>query len=101
MDREEYLACARIRAERCPLFASVPINADSAPECLPVSGVPYGTERGAVEMDRREHFAHNLRGPASRHAPFSADQVDTDANAEAAEQEDEDAAVGPSDAFTA
>ena len=88
------MACARIRAERCPLFGSVPINADSAPECLPLSSVPYATERGAVEMDHLEHFAPNLSGPASRHAPFSADQVNDDAKAEAAEQENEDASVG-------
>ena len=87
VDREEYLACARIRAERCPLFANVPINADLAQECLPASGVAYGTERGAVEMEHLEHFAPNLSGPASRHAPFSADQDDEAASEEEDEQE--------------
>ena len=74
VDREEYLECARIRSERCPLFAEVPISAGTAQEHLPEVGVPYGTERGAVEMDTLEYFAPNLSGPATRDTPFSGDQ---------------------------
>ena len=77
------------------------INADSALECLPISSVPCGTERGDMEMDHLEHFAPNLSGPASRHASFSADLVDDNASGEAAEQEDEDASVGAPDGFIA
>ena len=87
VDREEYLECARIRSERCPLFAAVPISTDAAQEHLPTVGVPYGTERGAVEMDSLEYFAPNLSGPATRDTPFSGDQEEQDS---ASEEEGED-----------
>ena len=45
------------------------ISAGAAQERLPAVGVPYGTERGAVEMECLEHFAPNLSGPASDQAP--------------------------------
>ena len=40
IDRREYLECARIRSERCPLFADIPISDDAAQEHLPEAAVP-------------------------------------------------------------
>ena len=42
IDRQEYLECARIRAERCPLFAEHTINAAEADNRLPEHGAPPG-----------------------------------------------------------
>ena len=82
VDRQEYLECARIRKERCPLFADTPINVIEAERRLPQSGVPYGIVRGAVEMDSLQYFEPNLSGPATRGTPFRADQEQDDADDE-------------------
>ena len=80
IDRQEYLECARIRAERCPLFAQHTINAAEASKRLPENGVPPGILRGAVEMETLEYFAPNLSGPATNQSPFSADNDEDNAN---------------------
>ena len=90
VDQKEYLERATLRSERCPLFADVPINTDAAQERLPETGVPYGIQRGAVEMDSLEYFAPNLSGPATHDTPFSGDKEDED-SANEEEREDEDA----------
>ena len=51
VDRQEYLECAQIRKECCPLFAEKPINVADAGQRLPVTGVPHGIEQGAVQME--------------------------------------------------
>ena len=74
IDRQEYLECARIRAERCPLFAEHNINIAEADSRLPENGIPPGIMRGAVEMETLQYFAPNLSGPATSETPFSADK---------------------------
>ena len=39
INRQEYLECARIRAERCPLFAEHTVNVAEAANRLPEDGV--------------------------------------------------------------
>ena len=80
IDRQEYLECAQIQKERCPLFADTPINASAAAERLPATGVPHGTEQGAMEMESIEHFHPTLSGPATTGIPFCAqdDQEEAD-----------------------
>ena len=46
--RQEYLECARIRAERCPLYAEQNINIAEADNTLPENGIPPGIMPGAV-----------------------------------------------------
>ena len=89
IDREQYMTCARLRRERCPLFAEIPVNEGAATERLPERDVPYGIDRGAVEMESLKHFAPNLSGPATRSTPFAGDD---DEDSAAPESEDEDAA---------
>ena len=92
VNRAQYLECARLRAERCPLFASVVIDEAKAEAHLPEEGVTAGVMQGAVEMQSIEHFAPNLSGPASRQAPFSkTDEADLEAEAQTEEQLKEDA----------
>ena len=77
VNRAEYLECARLRAKRCPLFAAVHISEEVAAAHLPEEGVPNGIERGSIEMATLEHFAPNLRGPATRGQPFRREEEDT------------------------
>ena len=69
VNRRQYLECARIRAERCPLFADKHINVGEAEKRLPESGVPSGIVRGAVEMDTLQYFEPKLSGPATHGTP--------------------------------
>ena len=66
IERQKYLECARIRSERCPLFAEHMINVAEADNRLPERGVPPGILRGAVEMETLQHFKPNLSGPGER-----------------------------------
>ena len=88
IDRQEYLECATIRAERCPLFAQHTVNVGEADRRLPENGVPPGIMRGAVEMETLQYFAPNLSGPATHQTPFSADN-DEDKADDAEDQLDE------------
>ena len=72
VDRQEYLECAEIRKQRCPLFAGTPINVAETDQRLPVSGVPHGIAQGAVEMESVQYFSPTLSGPATRDTPFCA-----------------------------
>ena len=74
VDRQEYLECAQIRRERCPLFADKPINVAEAGQRLPMIGVPHGIEQGAVQMESLQHFHPTLSGPATAGTPFCADE---------------------------
>ena len=56
IDRQEYLECAQIRKDRCPLFTDTTINDGAAAERFPEAGVPHGIEQGAVKMESIEHF---------------------------------------------
>ena len=76
VNREEYLECAQIRKERCPLFADTRINIDDAGARLPATGVPSGIEQGAVHMDSVQYFAPTLSGPATEGTPFRAQAAD-------------------------
>jgi len=91
VNRAQYLACARIRAARCPLFATISIDEAKAEAHLPTDGVPPGVLEGAVEMHSIEHFAPNLSGPASRQAPFSKSGETAETESDAGELEEEDA----------
>ena len=73
------MECAKIRADRCPLFADKYINVAEAEKRLPESGVPNGILRGAVEMDTLQYFEPKLGGPATHGIPFSADQAQSKA----------------------
>ena len=90
IDREEYLECAEIRRQRCPLFAAVGLSAEDAQEFLPSEGVAPGTEQGSVQMDGLEHFAPTLSGPASRSEPFRKDAEDDEEGEEVEEVEEEE-----------
>ena len=70
VNRAEYLERARLRAQRCPLFARVEISEEVVAAHLPEEGVPNGIQRGSIEMATLEHFAPNLSGPATRGQPF-------------------------------
>ena len=66
-------------------------------EHLPDAGVPYGIERGGLEMGPLEHFAPNLSGPATRHTPLSADQDESNGSEE--DGDEEEAGVGSAEAL--
>ena len=89
-NRAQYLACARIRAERCPLFETISIDEAKAEAHLPAEGVPPGVLHGAVEMQSIEHFSPNLSGPASRQAPFSNSGEAAEEESGAEEHQEED-----------
>ena len=72
VNREEYLECAQIRKERCPLFADTRINIDDSGTRLPATGVPTGIEQGAVHMESVQYFSPTLAGPATEGTPFRA-----------------------------
>ena len=74
------MECAKIRAERCPLFAEKNVNTvEAQSRRLPETGVPPGIFRGAVEMETLQYFAPNLSGPATTQTPFAADDDDEEA----------------------
>ena len=74
IDRQEYLECAKIRAERCALFAEKRINVIEAESRLPETCVPHGILRGAVKMEEVQYFEPNLSGPATNQTPFTGDE---------------------------
>ena len=80
VNRAEYLECARLRAQRCPLFASVEVDEERAQSELPQDGLPNGIFHGAIEMATLEQFAPSLSGPATRELPFrrQVDEVEAD-----------------------
>ena len=89
IDRQEYLECAQIRKERCPVFADKHINVEEAQHRLSETGVPNGIEQGAVQMEVLQHFQPTLSGPATIASPFCADQKQDDEDEAEAEQDGE------------
>ena len=88
VDRQEYLKCAQIRKQRCPLFADKPISIAEAGQRLPETGVPPGIEQGAVQMESVQYFSPTLAGPVTHGTPLRA-QEDPD-EADEAELDPED-----------
>ena len=80
VNRQEYMECAKIRAERCPLFADKTVSAVEAESRLPESGVPNGIVRGAVDMESLQDFVPSLSGPATNQTPFTADNDEDQAD---------------------
>ena len=72
VDRQEYLRCAQIRKQVCPLFADKPINIVAAGQRLPETGVPHGIEQGDVQMESAPVLHRPLSGPATHGTPFHA-----------------------------
>ena len=65
VDLEEYIKCAELRKEVCPVFRDVEIDAQRAQAQLPKAGVPYSLLEGAAGMDTLHTFTPNMDGPAS------------------------------------
>ncbi len=95
VNREQYLECAQIRKERCPLFADTRINIDEAGIRLPATGLPAGLEQGAVHMESVQYFSPTLAGPATEGTPFRAqDDPDQEENAESQPEGDDPIETG-------
>ncbi len=98
VNREQYLECAQIRKERCPLFADTRINIDEAGIRLPATGLPAGLEQGAVHMESVQYFSPTLAGPATEGTPFRAqDDPDQEENAEPQPEGDDPLETGDAD----
>ena len=70
--REQYLRCARLRAEVCEAFADVTVSEKVAQESLPEQGVPEAFVEGALEAREAEHFKPTMLGPATMRNPDAA-----------------------------
>ena len=90
--REQYLRCARLRAEVCEVFADIIVSEEAAQEVLPEEGVPEAFVEGALEAQEAEHFKPTMVGPASMRNPDAA--VEEEVNAQ---QEPEEAEAGESE----
>ena len=90
--REQYLRCARLRAEVCEVFADSIVSEEAAQEILPEQGVPEAFVEGALEAQEAEHFKPTMVGPASMRNPDAAVDEEVDAR-----QEPEEAEAGESD----
>ena len=67
--REQYLRCARIRAEVCEPFCDVKVSPERAAELLPEQGVPDAFVQAALEVQEAECFHPTMTGPASMRIP--------------------------------
>ena len=68
VDPAEYIRCARLRQQVCPVFRDVAVDEQRVREQWPEPGVPPGIAEGAQAMDTLHTFAPNLDGPASMRA---------------------------------
>ena len=68
VDPVEYVQCARLRQQVCPVFADVTIDEERVREQWPEPSVPRGITEGAQAMDTLHTFKPNLDGPASMRA---------------------------------
>ena len=68
VDPAEYIRCARLRQQVCPVFRDVTVDEQRVREQWPEPGVPPGIAEGAQAMDTLHTFAPNLDGPASMRA---------------------------------
>ena len=68
VDPAEYIRCARLRQQVCPVFADVAVDEERARQqwCLP--GVPPGITEAAQAMDTLHTLAPILDGPARMRA---------------------------------
>ncbi len=94
VDRQEYLECAQLRRERCPLFAHTSINVDQLSHRLPAVGVPTGVEKGAVQMETVQYFSPTLAGPATGGTPLRAPDDDAENECDHCDEDVTDAAHG-------
>ena len=69
VDLAEYIRCARLRQQVCPVFDDVAIDEERARQQWPEPGVPLGIAEGAQAMDTLHTFAPNLDGPANMRTP--------------------------------
>ena len=83
--REQYLRCARLRAEVCEVFADTIVSEEVAQETLPEQGVPEAFVQGALEAREAEHFKPTMVGPASMRNPDAAVEEEVEARPEAEE----------------
>ena len=98
VNREQYLECAQIRKERCPLFADTRINIVESGARLPATGVPTGLDQGAVHMESVQYFSPTLSGPATEGTPFRAqDNADEAEDAEPESHGDDSGDAGDAD----
>ena len=65
IDPAEYIRCARLRQQVCPVFADVAVDEERVRQQWPSPGVPPGITEAAQAMDTLHTFAPNLDGPAS------------------------------------
>ena len=68
VDPAEYIRCARLRRQVCPVFADVTIDEERVCQQWPQPCVPPGIAEGAQAMDTLHTFTPNLDGPASMRA---------------------------------
>ena len=80
--REQYLRCARIRAQVCEPFLDVEVSTERAAETLPEQGVPEAFVEAALEMDEADRFHPTMTGPASMRVPDAAGEDSVQAEAE-------------------
>ena len=81
VNRQEYLSCAEIRKQVCPVFKDVQINRLAAEAELPTSGVPDAFVKHAVHMPETEQLQTVMAGPASR-AGFASAHTEEDAESD-------------------
>ena len=82
--REQYLRCARLRAQVCDAFVDVETSAARAAEILPEQGVPEAFVDAALEFLEAEQFQPTMVGPASIRVPgaLQEDQVQAEAESD-------------------
>ena len=69
VDPAEYIRCARLRRQVCPVFADVTIDEERVSQQWPEPGVPRGIAESAQAMDTLRTLTPNLDWPASMRAP--------------------------------
>ena len=85
--RQQYLRCAKLRAQVCEVFADVTISEEAAKDSLPEQGVPEAFVEGALEAKEAEHFKPTMTGPASMRNPDAAVEEQVEARPEQADTE--------------
>ena len=85
--REQYLRCARLRAQVCEVFADSIVSEEAAQKMLPEQGVPEAFVEEALETQEAEHFKPTMVGPASMRNPDAAVEEEVDARQEPEETE--------------
>ena len=68
VDPAQYIRCARLRQQVCPVFADVALDEELVRRQWPEIGVPSSITEGAQPMDTLHTFTPNLDGPARMQA---------------------------------